>query len=76
MIPRFASDNRCLKENISMRDDMTMAMAVAGIASALLASVVRDKGLGEAKTMIPDAVGVAREIIYEASKSLRAKALE
>jgi hypothetical protein len=59
-----------------MRDDMTKTMAVAGIASAILASVVRDKGFGEAKTMIPGAVGLARELISEASNSLRAMPLE
>jgi hypothetical protein len=59
-----------------MRDDMTKTMAVAGIASALLASVVRDKGIGEAEIMIPDAVELARELISEASKSLRVKPLE
>jgi len=59
-----------------MRDDLTKTMAVAGIASAILSSVVRDKGIGEAKTMVPDAVELARELISEASKSLGAKALE
>jgi hypothetical protein len=73
------SDNRFLQgEKLPMADavDMTKTMAVAGVAAAILASLVRDKGFGEAKTMIPDAVGFAREIIYEASKSLRAKPLE
>ena len=58
-----------------MRDDMTKTMAVAGIASAILASVVRDKGFVEAQSMIPDAVALARELISEASNSLRAKPL-
>jgi hypothetical protein len=56
--------------------DIAKTIAVAQVAGAILAGIVSDKGIGDAKTMIPEAVGLAREIIAESSKSLRAKPLD
>jgi hypothetical protein len=56
--------------------DMTKTMAVAHIAAVILGNLVHDRGIGQAKSMIPEAVEFGREIISEAAKSLRALPLE
>jgi hypothetical protein len=56
--------------------DMTKTMAVAHIAAVIAGNLVHDRGIGQARSMIPEAVEFARRIIWEATKSLQVNPLE